>query len=215
MGIDSTSVGAASTFQPLQLLEETVRTFRPPRDHGRIAMIVRRRPGGVRESLDRVELTPEGGVPGDEWARARRPDPLAQLAVMQWDVARLIANGQSLELFGDNLFLDLDLSRANLPPRTRLRAGGVLLEVTSEPHDGCHKFRARFGRDALRFVSKPDLRHANLRGVYMRVVDAGVLGPGDEVEVLSRAEDPAGVVQRPPWVSDDAPPADEHCGVVR
>ena len=39
----------------------------------------------------------------------RRPDPDAQIAVMQADVARLIANGQPLELFGDQLFLELDL----------------------------------------------------------------------------------------------------------
>ena len=46
-------------------------------------------------------------------------------------------------------------------------------------------FRAvQFGDDALRFVSKPDLRPRNLRGIFMRVVQGGEVGPGDPVEVL-------------------------------
>jgi MOSC domain-containing protein YiiM len=197
--LDSSSAGAPDAFQPLAVLEAAVRALTPPSDRGRVAFILRRGPGGVREALDRAELTPDGGLSGDAWARGRRPDPLQQLAVIQWDVARLVANGQPVELFGDNLFLDLDLSRANLPPRTRLRAGGALLEVTSEPHDGCAKFRARFGPEALRFVSKADLRHANLRGVYMRVIEPGPLAVGDELVVLSRGDDPAGNVPLPPW----------------
>jgi MOSC domain-containing protein YiiM len=113
------------------------------------------------------------------------PDPDAQLAVMQRDVAELIANGQPLTLFGDNLFLDLDLSAENLPAGSRVRAGTALLAVTPKPHDGCRKFRARFGNDALRFVSKGELRHRNLRGIYMRVVEAGELGVGDAVELVA------------------------------
>jgi len=89
-------------------------------------------------------------------------------------------------LFGDNLFLDLDLSVDNLPLGSRVRVGGATLEVTPKPHIGCRKFQARFGPDALRFVSKPALRHRNLRGIYMRVFEAGDAGPGDAVEVLAR-----------------------------
>lgn len=130
---------------------------------------------------------------GDAWGRQRRPAPDAQLAVMQVHVAELVANSQPLVLFGDNVFLELDLSAANLPPGSRLRAGSVTLEVTAAPHNGCRKFRARFGDGALRFVSKPALRHLNLRGVYMRVIEGGELSAGDPVEVISRAahEDPS------------------------
>jgi len=125
-------------------------------------------------------------MPGDRWGRSSRPNPEAQLTVMQRDVAELIANGQPLELFGDNLVLDLDLSNANLPTGSRLRAGGVTLEVTPLPHNGCKKFRARFGLDALQLVSDTAIRHRNLRGVYMKVVEAGEIAPGDNVTVISR-----------------------------
>ena len=131
-------------------------------------------------------MTPEAGIPGDAWGRQRHPAPDAQLTVMQVDVAELIANGQPLTLFGDNLIFELDLSEANLPPATRLRAGTATLEATPEPHNGCRKFRERFGDAALRFVSQRDLRHLNLRGVYMRVVEAGEVAAGDPVQVLSR-----------------------------
>jgi MOSC domain-containing protein YiiM len=105
---------------------------------------------------------------------------------MQFDVAELIANGQPLPLFGDNLFLDLDLSTENLPAGSRVRVGGAILQVTPVPHNGCRKFRGRFGDNALQFVSKKELRHRNLRGIYMRVLEGGEVGPGDPVEVISR-----------------------------
>jgi MOSC domain-containing protein YiiM len=158
-----------------------------PRNTGRIALIVRRLELGRRETPERLRLTPESGVPGDAWSRARQPDPAAQIAVMQVDVARLIANAQPLELFGDSLFFELDLRHENIPPGSRLRAGGAVLDVTPQPHNGCSKFRARFGPDALRFVSDRQLRPRNLRGIYVRVVEPGEVAVDDAVEVIARA----------------------------
>jgi MOSC domain-containing protein YiiM len=133
-----------------------------------------------------VRLSPEQGVPGDGWARRPPRDPEAELAVMRRDVAELIANGQAITLFGDNLFVDLDLSAANLPCGARLRVGDAVVEVTAKPHNGCVKFRGRFGGDALRFVQAPATRHLNLRGIYWRVVEAGEVGSGAPIAVLSR-----------------------------
>jgi MOSC domain-containing protein YiiM len=171
-------------------LEESLRATRAPLDTGRVELIVRRRADNARETPIAIDLTVDAGVPGDAWGRRPDPNPAQQLAVMQVNVGRLIANGQPLTLFGDNLFFDLDLSAANLPIGSRLRAGAVLLEVTPHPHNGCHKFAARFGQDALRLVANPVTRRLNLRGVYMRVVEPGHIACGDEVRVLSRAAAP-------------------------
>jgi hypothetical protein len=180
-------LGDPSAHQPLAQLEQRLRALAPAgADLGRLALIVRRHPDGARETLDRVGLSLQDGVPGDGWTRRPPRDPEAQLAVMRRDVAELIANGQALTLFGDNLFVDLDLSAANLPVGSRLRVGAALVEVTPKPHNGCHKFKARFGGDALRFVQQKPTRDQNLRGIYWRVAEPGEVAVGDEIRVLSR-----------------------------
>ncbi len=102
-------------------------------------------------------------------------------------IARLIANGQPLTTFGDNLFVELDLSAANLPTGTRLAVGRAIVEVTPKPHNGCSKFDARFGNDALCFVQAPATRADNRRGIYWKVVTEGEVSVGDSIRVLSRA----------------------------
>ena len=186
--IDSNSVGDPARHLALEDLKRGLEALTSvPRDGGRVVLIVRKREGGVRETLDRIVVTPELGIPGDAWGRRAEPDREMQLAVMQTDVAELIANGQPLTLFGDNLIVELDLSASSLPAGSRVRVGDATLEVTPMPHNGCRKFRARFGDDALRFVSAPELRQRNLRGIYMRVVGAGEVATGVPIEVISRA----------------------------
>jgi hypothetical protein len=184
--IDSRSVGDPSTFLSLASLIEGLAALPPaPRDVGQVAALVTRGAGGRRTMLDRAVLTVAGGMPGDAWTRKEPVLAEAQLAVMERAVAELIANGQALGLFGDNLFLDLDLAGTGLPIGSRLRAGQALLEVTPKAHNGCHKFKSRFGDDALRFVAHPERRHRNLRGIYLRVVEDGAVAVGDRVEVLA------------------------------
>jgi len=179
--------GEPARHLSLSELEAGLRSLPPaPKDSGRLAFIVRRPAKDAREVLHRARLSPGEGLPGDGWNLKPSPDPTAQLTVMQRDVAELVANGQSLALFGDNLFVDLDLSSANLPVGSRLRVGGAVVEVTPMPHDGCHKFNARFGNEALRFVNAKPTRHLNLRGIYWRVIEAGEVEVGSPVQVLSR-----------------------------
>ena len=183
--IRTDTIGDPGRHRPLVELEAGLNALpAPPKDAGRLTLIVRRPAVAVRELLPRARLSPEEGLPGDAWMAS--PKPEAQLAVMRRDLAELIANGQSPALFGDNLLVEIDLSTANLPTGSRLRVGAAVVEVTPMPHNGCRKFDARFGSDALRFVNAKPTRHLNLRGVYWRVVEAGEVEVGSPIVVLSR-----------------------------
>lgn len=179
--------GDASKHLPLDELNARAAALPGgPSDDGSLRLVVRRHPDGSRETLDRVTLTLEEGVPGDGWNRRPPRKSEAQLAVMNHDVASLIANGQPVTLFGDQLFVDLDLTAANLPFGTRIRVGEALVEMTPEPHNGCLKFKARFGQDALVFVQAKQTRDQNRRGVYWKVIEPGVARVGSPVRVVSR-----------------------------
>ena len=187
----TTPDGDSSRHLPLDELERRLAALpAAPTDRGRIVAIFARPGSGQRTPLEEATLTAAKGVPGDRWSHPHPekgdPKPDQMLTAMQTDVATLIANGQPMGLFGDNLYFDLDLSAENLPLGTRVKAGGAVLEVTPEPHNGCLKFKARFGSDALRLVSRKETRDQNLRGIYFKVVEDGPVKVGDPVEVLSR-----------------------------
>jgi MOSC domain-containing protein YiiM len=102
-------------------------------------------------------------------------------------VAALVASDPDRwQLAGDQLFVDLDLSKRNLPPGTRLVTGSALIEITDEPHTGCGKFAARFGVDAQRFINSQNGRELNLRGVNAMVISAGVVRRGDTIALRGR-----------------------------
>ena len=165
-----------------------------PRDAGAVTLICSRLSTGRRWLAPRIAVDPVGGLSGDRWYDGRVAgeqkygDLYAdmQVATIEASVAELIANGQPLPLFGDNLFLDLDLSSENLPTGSEIEIGAVLLRVTPAPHNGCNKFHARFGASALRYVADPSSRSKNRRGIYLRVVEGGEIGVGDTARVRSR-----------------------------
>jgi MOSC domain len=160
-----------------------------PADDGRLEMIVRRPAEDAREILGSAELDPLEGLVGDTWrARGNRhtadgsADPLAQVTLMNARVADLVAvERDRWPLAGDQLYVDMDLAIANLPPGIRLAIGSATLEISDKAHTGCEKFAARFGSDARRFVNTPKGRSLNLRGVNARVVVAGTVSVGDAV----------------------------------
>lgn len=171
---------------PESFLAERFAGLQPaPRDKGTVRLLLARLPDRMRSLPERVTLD-DDGMPGDAWGRDEHRDPEAQLAVMNHAVAGLIANGQSLSLFGDNLSLDLDLSEDNLPAGTQLQLGKARVVVTPKAHTGCSHYARRFGGDALGFISAKERRPLHLRGVYFRVVEPGRVAVGDPVEVLSR-----------------------------
>jgi len=158
-----------------------------PKDGGRVELIVRRPQVGAREVVEAAELDPAEGLVGDSWRlrpSRRTPDgsphPDMQLTLMSSRVISLVAGmKERWALGGDQLYVDLDLSTENLPPGTRLAVGTAVVEITDQPHTGCKKFVERFGADALRFVSTPEARSLNLRGIYARVVRAGAIRGGE------------------------------------
>jgi hypothetical protein len=167
-------------------LEAGIASLRAPLDDGAVALLVARGPAGERHLLDQAQLTAEGGMPGDRWAEQTKYGRDYQLAATRADFARLIANGQPLELHGDNLFLDIDLSSDNLPAGTLLRAGQALLRVTPIAHNGCKKWVQRFGLLPMQLNLHPDYCELHLRGIYLSVVEDGRVRVGDRVRIVSR-----------------------------
>ena len=158
-----------------------------PKDRGTVDLMVARGPNGERGLPERVQLTVDGGMPGDRWVGDDRYGPDYQLATTRTDFARVVANGQDLALHGDNLFLGLDLSAANLPIGSRLQLGQALVEVTPVAHNGCKKWVQRFGLPAMQLNMQLVKQGEHLRGIYLRVVEPGVACVGDPVVVLRRA----------------------------
>jgi MOSC domain-containing protein YiiM len=162
---------------------------RAPNDEGLVELIVRRPVAEAREVVDEATLDTLEGLVGDNWATRGssgtpdgRGDPERQLTLMNARAAALLARTRDRwPLAGDQVYVDLDLSGANLPPGTRLQLGGAIVEVTAEPHTGCAKFSRRFGVEALRFVNSPVGRELNLRGINAKVIAGGVVRTGDAV----------------------------------
>ncbi|MFN2607256.1 MAG: MOSC domain-containing protein [Acidimicrobiales bacterium] len=166
--------------------------LRSPADEGPVELVVARPARGERRVLDRAVIDPQLGLVGDMWpvrptssTPDRSPHPGKQLTLMNARVAALVAGPGRWQLAGDQVYVDLDLGRTNLPPGTRLAVGSAVVEVSGEPHTGCAKFAARFGMEAARFVGSPAGRRMGLRGLNTRVVRAGTVGPGDLVRKLA------------------------------
>jgi hypothetical protein len=157
-----------------------------PRDRGTVDLLVARGPSGQRFLHAATVLTRDGGMPGDRWLGNGRYGPDYQLATTRSDFARLVANGQPLELHGDNLYLNLELSSENLPAGTLVRLGKALTRVTPQAHNGCKKWVQRFGLDAMQLNLAPAYRHLHFRGIYLQVVEDGAVHVGDPVVVVSR-----------------------------
>jgi MOSC domain-containing protein YiiM len=157
-----------------------------PADAGQIELIVRRPAVDERELLEEAVLDRDLGLVGDRWAardRDRTPVYLSsQLTVISTRVLRAIEPDSSRwPLAGDQLYVDLDLSEANLPAGSRLAIGNAVLEISETPHTGCAKFSSRFGSEALRWINSPTGRAHRMRGLNARVVEPGTVRTGDAI----------------------------------
>jgi len=163
-----------------------------PKDEGLLHLIVRRPEVNARELLEEAELNPIVGLVGDTWnmrSSKRTPDgsphPEMQINIMNARAAALVAQQKERwQLAGDQLFLDMDLSKENLPAGSQISIGSAILEVTPMPHTGCEKFVARFGLDAMKFVNSEVGKELCLRGINAKVVQEGTIRVGDTAKKL-------------------------------
>jgi MOSC domain-containing protein YiiM len=160
-----------------------------PRDAAVVTLLVARPTRDERAIVTEAVLDVDEGMVGDDWkARGSWSKPgtganrEAQLTLMSTRVlAAIEPDAARWPLAGDQVLLDLDLSEENLPVGTRLLVGEAEVEVTALPHTGCAKFAARFGHDALRWISTHEGRALRMRGMYVQVVRSGTVRTGDTV----------------------------------
>jgi len=175
------------------VLESSVGHVRlAPRDEGTVELIVCRPAVNKRTVLQEAMLDTQCGLVGDTWSTREStstadgaPNPEAQVTLVNARAIAVIAGAANRwALAGDQLYVDFDLSIANLPARTRLRVGSAVVEISAKPHTGCAKYRRRFGVDAVRFVNSATGRELRLRGANARVVESGTVRQGDRVRIV-------------------------------
>ena len=157
-----------------------------PKDEGVLHLIVCRPDVEQRTALIEAELDPLKGLIGDNWivrGSSKTPDgsahPEMQINIMNARVTALVAQDKDRwQLAGDQLYIDMDLSKENLPAGARIQVGSAVLEVSPLPHTGCHKFVSRFGMDAMKFVNSTVGKELCLRGINAKVVQGGVVKVG-------------------------------------
>jgi hypothetical protein len=158
-----------------------------PKDEGVLELIVRRPSVDEREVLTEGELHLSDGLVGDSWKlrpSSRTPDASPhrdmQLNVMNARAIALVAGDKDRwQLAGDQLYIDLDMSGENLPAGTQISIGSAVIEVSPQPHTGCHKFLSRFGVDAVKFVNSAVGKELHLRGINAKVIKGGTIRVGD------------------------------------
>ncbi len=156
-----------------------------PKDAGPIEMIVRRPDDAQREIVQSARLDPSVGLVGDNWIDRGGTNAETQLTLMSSRVVDAMSNDRKQwPLAGDQIYVDMDLSKDNLPSGTQLEIGEATIQISEAPHTGCAKFVQRFGKDALRFANVGDGREKRFRGVYAFVVEPGEVKTGDKVTKL-------------------------------
>jgi hypothetical protein len=197
MTIDIQSVSAPRHFAGDHFTAGMPHILQSPKRAGTIEMIVIRPATQHRLCVERANFSPATGVAGDRWLTTAwrqladgSPDPAIQVTLMNSRCIELVAGDRShWHLAGDNLFVDFDLSKENLPVGARLRVGECVLQIASPAHNGCAKFARRFGKAAVKFVNSPEGKSLRLRGVHARILEAGTVAVGDAIERLGSSRE--------------------------
>lgn len=179
------------TMQELEAALDHLR--QAPKDDGVVQLIVCRPSVDQREILDEAELDVEKGLIGDDWlvrGSKKTADgsahPEMQINIMNSRVTALVAQDKNRwPLAGDQLYIDMDLSKENLPAGSQIEVGTAVLEVSPLPHTGCVKFVSRFGIEAMQFVNSPTGKELCLRGINAKVIRGGTIKVGQRARKLN------------------------------
>lgn len=186
---DVTNVRQASEYLPYDTLFEALvkKQASAPKDNGTVSLLVQRPKINERVLVPQVELTIEGGMEGSGWEERPERGTIDQICVMSTRAIRVISDSEDHDVWaaaGDQVFMDMDLSKQNFATGDRVVVGGddgVILQVTSKPHNGCPKFSKRYGADALKVVNCPEAKQLRLRGIYFHVHRGGTVKEGDSI----------------------------------
>ncbi|MBN8583174.1 MAG: MOSC domain-containing protein [Anaerolineae bacterium] len=163
-----------------------------PKDNGSVLLIIRRPATEEREIITQGRLIPASGLEGDNWRErgsTSMPDgsanPEAEITLMNTRVIQALTQDETRwALAGDQFFVDFDLSEENIPAGTRLAIGSAIVEVSPLPHNGCKKFSARFGVDALKFISMAENKPMRMRGINAKIIQVGDVKQGDLIRKI-------------------------------
>jgi MOSC domain-containing protein YiiM len=130
--------------------------------------------GSAKHNVGKARFITEHGIEGDAhagpWHR--------QVSLLSFEkVEDFRARGADVEngAFGENLLVE-GIDFKNLPVGTILRCGDVVLEITQIGKE-CHKHCSIYERTGDCIMPR--------EGVFARVIQGGVIGAGDEMDVES------------------------------
>ncbi|MEO0471260.1 MAG: MOSC domain-containing protein [Bacteroidota bacterium] len=159
-----------------------------PKQAGTVNMLVIRPDTDARKIVSNCHFSFAEGMAGDRWFQTKAegdPERSSQITLMNARMLSFIASDDDHKaLAGDNLVVDFDLTEDNLLPGDKIQVGEVVFEVTDRLHKGCKKFAERFGPEALKFINTVERRPLHLRGIYVRVAEAGTVQVGDSINKL-------------------------------
>lgn len=163
-----------------------------PKDRATITDLCLRPDRNQRRFVDRIQVSPEVGIPGERWLSQPwlrladgRPHPGIQVSILSRRVLDLVWRDRTHQPHpGDTFIVDMDLSEANLPAGTLLQAGSARLRVSDVFNDGCVKWKVRYGTAAKDWITADGHPALRLRGILCSVERAGEIANGDLLQKL-------------------------------
>lgn len=165
-----------------------------PKTDAPIACLCLRPERNERSFPDRLTLTQAEGIPGERWLNESwlklpdgAPDPGIQVSILPMRVMDLVwRDRKGTPHPGDPIVADLDCGLDNLPEGSLIQAGTAVLRVSDQFNDGCVKWKARYGADALAFLTAAGHTTLRLRGILCAVEQDGLVTGYDRLRVIRR-----------------------------